>query len=336
MSTTDNEENTFLFINKDASNLRSRNQSALTKSYVQRSRHLKNWKHRQLRASVSKTYFDWSYRPECISSRRPDSIHESVSTVDTKSSAPRTHAGCPLLPAPGYPHTIDRCAGGLGDARQPRELPSNDAKALELWFTEHSWHSQWYDFDTDVKTKNTRTPSQLDQNLRQFTIYSHDLLAQSSFERNIQELTHGASRELVSGTQDDLCTVHPSQMYSDRSLRQCQQPISGKKSEFRQESTEDQDLGFSHINGHVGGSSNLEAWPPYPYFNHSPDQTTDLLAETISMVSVFPNLNNLQISSGQYDCMSNQQNAQSVASCLQFDDHHCCRWHCMDHWEHCH
>jgi hypothetical protein len=142
------QEASFLWVNRDAENFKSRDHKRVSKLYVQRAKHLKDWKHSKLRSSVSKTYFPWSFRPEGVQFGTAFSGNTRVSAgaEDASTFTTGTHQPVPWSYPMIGPDVYQQSAG-----RHPSKISVATPTGREIGLCDSSWYPRLYDRTTTTE-----------------------------------------------------------------------------------------------------------------------------------------------------------------------------------------
>lgn len=315
--------NPFLWVNRDAETFKSRDQKRVSKSYVQRAKHLKEWKHSKLRSSVSKKYFPWSFRPEGISfgsspsgnTRLPLGV-EDASNFTTGTQQPVSWS-YPMIGPGAYEPSV---------AKHPFEITAGIPTSREMRPQESAWFPQMYDYANVVGTLSSSGEAVLGTEA-----YSNMASCPTPFEHDSHHLPIGFQTEATDGCFGGWDSVNPSRIYPQACLCQYRQPKSDRKSEvLRRQSGADK--------SHADVSHDLERIVSCPSCGRMPLQATDLYTTMRTSNDIRPDLDSLHTHSEQTNngILASQQVRTSTGTSFGAENGHYFPWDHEHAWEHCH
>jgi hypothetical protein len=319
----------FLWVNKDAANFKSRDRSKVSESCARRAKHLKNWKHSKLRSSLSKTYFPWSFRPECVSFGATLSGNTRASAVagDVSTFTIGTHQPAPWNYAMTGPDVYQQSA-----AKHPSELTPNTPIAREMRFLESLLSDQSYGFE--VVTEYISFAGKALSGAESSSGGTPDPVA---FDHDISTLAISPPNEGMNQFQSYWDHLNASCLHAQACLCESRQPTD-ERSEAPEAQQEEAGPGtyFPHITYQYIGNHRPGTFNSYIDFGLWLDQATDMYTTMVSTDDMVPNMDYLQVPPGQPDSVAIHQATISMDTSTRPQDRHCCNWNCQNHLDHSH
>lgn len=316
----------FLWVNRNAQNFKSRDHKRVSKSYVQRAKHLKDWKHSKLRSSVSKTYFPWSFRPEGVSfgTTFPGNTRLPVGSEDASTFTTGTHQPVPWSYPMIGPDTYQQSA-----ARYPSEISVATPTGREVGLCDLSTYPRLYDRSATTEGLSTIEAFSATEPSSSITP------SPTRFEYDSFDLSIGSHTEVVDGRRGKWNSFNPSRLYPQACLCQYRQPTFDATS-----GPAEGPLGIVNANidakiitPPVDGSYGLEASAPCPSCGSTPIQRTKIYATMLFTSSMNPNLDYSRSALGYADMPAHQQTEIPTEASPAVEDSHYLPWTNHDDWE---
>ena len=274
-----------LWINKDKSNLESRDHTNLVNSHAQRYQRLTDWKRRNPGASIVKKYYPWSRRPNWYS---PGIESVSGGAVSSEEAAigPNARQSQPSASRTRQAHAAERSANEQGSVKQPPKTPSSNLATGKCSLPKELY-LQSYKLDATA-----RNFTNAEQNFSYFRSTPCALLAPAVVGQNLQEVDNGTSRETATEAPNHVTDQNPPQADTNTSYNYFCQPTWSHETPVRHGKLMGRTFGSSDIAVDVGDLDDPAAVTSSRPFT---DREIDTYARTQPIANIFSDLDDTSL-----------------------------------------
>jgi hypothetical protein len=280
-----------LWINKDKSNLESRDHTNLVNSHAQRYQRLTDWKRRNPGVSGFKKYYAWSRRPNWNSSGIESVSGEAVSAKEV-STGPNARQCQPSVSATRRANAAERSANEQGRVKLQQETPSSHLAARNRSLSKKSCLQS---HNLDAAAPNF---TNAEQNLSQFSSTSCAFLSPAVVGQNFREENNKTSRDTVKNARNHVTQQNSPQADTNASYNYFCQPTRSHEIPVRREQFMGRTFGSSDITDEVGDLDDPAAVASFRPFT---DWEIDTYAQTQPSESIFSELGDTSLAFDQKD-----------------------------------